>query len=199
VAGDAGATALNVVTNAGLVRLGVVSDLVDKAFYILTAMAFYLLLKHVSQRAAAALLIFAGLAVAIASLNTLFLFEGLQIALSPVYLATWGTTGVNAMVLLMLDMQHYGLLIAQIFFGLWLAPMGYLAFRSGQFPRALGVMLIVASGCYLIDLLATFLVPEVGHLIHGVVVIPCIIGEVWMVLYLLTIGLRIPKIAQAKA
>jgi len=199
VAGDAGATALNVVTNAGLVRLGVVSDLVDQAFYILTAMAFYLLLKHVSQRAAAALLIFAGLAVAIASLNTLFLFEGLQIALSPVYLATWGTTGVNAMVLLMLDMQHYGLLIAQIFFGLWLAPMGYLAFRSGQFPRALGVMLIVASGCYLIDLLATFLVPEVGHLIHGVVVIPCIIGEVWMVLYLLTIGLRIPKIAQAKA
>ena len=60
-------------------------------------------------------------------------------------------------------------------------------------------MLIVASGCYLIDLLATFLVPEVGHLIHGVVVIPCIIGEVWIVLYLLTIGLRIQKIAQAKA
>ena len=89
VAGNAGATALNVVTNAGLVRLAVVSDLVDQAFYILTAMAFYLLLKHVSQRAAAALLIFAGLAVAIASLNTLFLFEGLQIALSPVYLAAW--------------------------------------------------------------------------------------------------------------
>lgn len=196
-AGDAATTALNVVTNAGLVRLGVVSDLLDQAFYIFTAMAFYLLLKHVSQRAAAALLIFAGLAVAIASLNTLFLFEGLQIATSPTYLSAWGTTGVNAMVLLMLDMQHYGLLIAQIFFGLWLAPMGYLAYRSKQFPKALGVMLIVASGCYLIDLLAAFLVPEIGQMIHGVIVIPCAVAEIWMVLYLLIIGVRTPKTVQA--
>ena len=30
-------------------------------------------------------------------------------------------------------------------------------------------------------------------MIHGVVVIPCIIGEVWMVLYLLTVGVRLPK------
>ncbi len=192
-AGDAATTALNVVSNAGLVRLGVASDLLDQVFYILTAMALYQQLKHVSQRAAAALLIFAGLAVATASLNTLFLFEGLQIATSSTYLAAWGTTGVNAMVLLMLDMQHHGLLIAQIFFGLWLAPMGYLAYKSGQFPKALGVVLIVAAGCYLVDTFAAFLAPGFGQMIHGVVVIPCIIGEVWMVLYLLTVGVRLPK------
>lgn len=192
-AGDAATTAMNVVTNAGLVRLGVVSDLLDQAFYVFTAMAFYLLLKHVSQRAAVALVIFASLAVAIASLNTLFLFEGLQIATSATYLTAWGTTGVNAMVLLMLDMQHYGLLIAQIFFGLWLAPMGYLAYKSGQFPKALGVLLIIACGCYLVDLLAAFLVPEVGQMIHGFVVIPCAVAEIWMVLYLLIVGVRTPK------
>ncbi|MEO9230431.1 MAG: DUF4386 domain-containing protein [Devosia sp.] len=192
-AGDAATTAMNVVTNAGLVRLGVVSDLLDQAFYIFTAMAFYLLLKHVSQRAAAALLIFAGLAVAIGSLNALFLFEGLQIATSATYVTAWGATGVNAMVLLMLDMQHYGLLIAQIFFGLWLAPMGYLAYKSGQFPKPLGILLIVASACYLVDLLAAFLVPEFGLMIHGFVVIPCAVAEIWVVLYLLIIGVRTPK------
>jgi hypothetical protein len=194
-AGDAATTALNVITNAGLVRLAVVSDLLDQAFFISTAMAFYFLLKHVSQRAAAALLIFASLAVAIASLNTLFLFEGLQIATGPTYLAAWGTAGVNAMVLLMIELQHYGLLVAQIFFGLWLAPMGYLAYKSKQFPKALGVLLIIACGCYLIDLLAAFLVPEFGHMIHGYVVIPCAVAEIWMVLYLLTIGVRTPKMS----
>jgi hypothetical protein len=192
-AGDAAKTAMNVVTNAGLIRLGVVADLLDQAFYAFTAMAFYLLLKHVSQRAAAALVIFACLAVAIASLNTLFLFEGMQIATSAAYLSAWGATGVNAMVLLMIEMQHYGLLIAQIFFGLWLAPMGYLAFRSGQFPKALGVLLIAACGCYLVDLLAAFLVPELGQTIHGFIVIPCAVAEIWMVLYLLVIGVKAPR------
>jgi hypothetical protein len=57
--------------------------------------------------------------------------------------------GSNALVLL-LDTQHYGYLIAQIFFGLWLVPLGYLAYKSGSFPRALGVLLVVAGGCYLV-------------------------------------------------
>ena len=49
------------------------------------------------------------------------------------------------MVLLLLDAQHYGILVAQIFFGLWLVPLGYLAYKSGMFPRALGVTLIVGA------------------------------------------------------
>jgi hypothetical protein len=32
-------------------------------------------------------------------------------------------------VFLLLDIQHY-VLIAQIFFGLWLVPLGYLAYKS---------------------------------------------------------------------
>jgi hypothetical protein len=191
--GDAATTAMNVVNNGMLVRLGVGADLVNQVFFVLTAMAFYQLFKHVGQRAAAALLIFAMLAVAIGSLNALFLFEGLQIATGATYLAAWGAIGVNAMVLLMLDMHHYGLPIAQIFFGLWLAPMGYLAFKSRQFPKALGVILIIASVCYLIDMLAAFLLPEFGQMIHGFIIIPCAVAEVWMVLYLLIIGVRTPK------
>ena len=51
------------------------------------------------------------------------------------------------MVLLLLDTQHYGILIAQIFFGLWLVPLGYLAYKSsGMFPKWLGVLLIVGGG-----------------------------------------------------
>jgi len=90
-------------------------------------------------------------------------------------------------------MQHHGFLIAQIFFGLWLVPMGYLAYKSGMFPKALGVVLVVAGVCYLVDMLARFLVPDFGARIHTfVAVIPTLIAEVWMVLYLLVRGVRTP-------
>ncbi|HEV2457209.1 MAG TPA: DUF4386 domain-containing protein, partial [Ktedonobacterales bacterium] len=75
--------------------------------------------------------------------------------------------------LLLLDAQHYGILIAQIFFGLWLVPLGYLAYRSsGMFPKWLGVLLTVGGVSYLVDMLAAFLVPDVGQTIHAFVVIP---------------------------
>ena len=57
---------------------------------------------------------------------------------------------------------------------------------------------MVAGGCYLVDLLAAFLVLEFGQLIHGFITIPCIIAEVWLAGYLLTVGMNTKKKAQAK-
>lgn len=193
VAGDAAATTMNVVTNAGLVRLGVVADLANQVFFIFLALTLYGLLRHVRLGVARAMLALVAIAVAIGSLNAVFLFEGLQVATGASYLTAWGTAGVNAMVMVLLDMQHYGLLIAQIFFGLWLAPLGYLAYRSGLFPKALAGVLVLGTICYLVDVLAAFLFPDIGRMIHGFVVIPCAVAEIWMVFYLLAIGVRTPK------
>ena len=49
VAGDAAATAAAVVANAGLVRLGVVSDLLDQTFFVFLALSLYVLLQHVQS------------------------------------------------------------------------------------------------------------------------------------------------------
>jgi hypothetical protein len=196
VAGDAAATATNVIANPGLVRLGVIADLVDQAFFVFTVMALYLLLRHVQRSVAGAMVIFVILAVAIASLNTVFEFEGLRVATDPAYLAAFGQAGLNALVLMLLDMQHYGLLIAQIFFGLWLIPLGTLAYRSEMFPKALGIALVVGGVCYLVDLLAAFALPDVSRVIHGYVVIPCAIAEIWMVAYLLIFGVNTARTGQ---
>src|SRR5450759_851622 len=66
----------------------------------------------------------------------------------------------NALAMLLLDLQHYGYAIAGIFFGLWLMPLGYLAVKSGMFPKALGVVLVVGGASYLVDKLAAFVAPE---------------------------------------
>ena len=194
VAGDAAATTGNVIANVGLVRLGVVADLADQTLFVFLALTLYLLLKHVRQSAARAILVLVALASGITCLNTLFEFEGLRIATGAVDLGSIGTAGSQALVLLLLDAQHYGLLIAQIFFGLWLVPLGYLAYKSaGMFPKWLGVLLIVGGICYLVDVLAAFLVPDVGQTIHAFVVIPSAIAELTMVGYLLVIGVKTAK------
>ena len=193
VAGNAAATAENVVANAGLVRIGIVSDLLDGTFFIFLAITLYVLLKHVHKSVAFAMVVLVALAVGIVSLNAVFEFEGLRVATDSSYVAAFGAVGSNALVLTLLDMQHYGLLIAQIFFGLWLAPLGYLAYTSGLFPKALGVLLIVGAVCYLVDLLAAFLVPDIGQKIHTFVVIPSAIAEISMVGYLLMMGVKTAK------
>src|SRR5205085_8943640 len=186
------ATAGNVVANAGLVRMGVVAHLLDGTCLIFLALTLYILLQHVHKSVARAMVVLVAIATGILCLNAVFEFEGLRVATDSSYAAAFGTVGSNALVLLLLDTQHYGTLIAQVFFGLWLVPLGYLAYRSGWFPKWLGVVLIVGGVCYLVDLLAAFLVPDFGQNIHTFVVIPSAIAEISMVLYLLVKGVKVP-------
>ena len=59
-------------------------------------------------------------------------------------------------------------------------------------PKALGVVLVAAIVSYLLDVLAAFLVPGVATQIHPFLTIVPIIAEVWMLLYLLVKGVKVP-------
>src|ERR1700737_2251242 len=154
VAGDAAKTAGNLITNSGLGRIGVVADLVQATVWVFVALTLYRLLRHVNKSAASAMVVLAAIGAGITMLNAVFEVEGLRVATGAVNLGAFGAAGSNALALLLVDAHYYGLLIASIFFGLWLVPLGYLAFRSGWFPKALGVVLIAAGGCYLVDVFA---------------------------------------------
>src|SRR6266702_2374666 len=146
VAGNAATTASNLLANSGLVRLGGVGDLLEPTVFVFLGMPLYLLLKHVNKSVASAMVVLVAISTGITCLSAVFEFEGLRVATGAVNLAAFGTAGSNALVLLLLDTQHYGILIAQIFFGLWLVPLGYLAYKSaGWFPKWLGVLLVVGG------------------------------------------------------
>ena len=97
------------------------------------------------------MVIFVVLQVGITCLNLVHQFGALMVATQPSYANGFGDEGTDTLVLLLMELQHNGYLVAQIFFGLWLFPLGLLAYRSGMFPRALGVLLMVATGAYLVD------------------------------------------------
>jgi hypothetical protein len=190
VAGNAAATAGNVVAHAGLVRMGVVAHLLDGTFFVFLAMVLFVLLRDVQENVARAMLVLVVLATGIICLNAIFQFEGLRVATDPSYATAFGAAGANALVLLLLDIQHYGTLSAQVFFGLWLVPLGVLAHRSQLFPKWLAVLLVAGGACYVVDLLAAFLAPDLAQKIHAFVIIPSAIAEISMVLYLLIVGVK---------
>jgi hypothetical protein len=193
IPGNAVTTAANVAANAGLVRLGVVADLFQGAEWVFLAMTLYLLLKHVHQNSARAMVVLVAIGAAIVCLNEVFQFESVRVATDSAYAAAFGTAGSSALVLLLLEIHHYGFLAAQIFFGLWLMPLGYLAYKSAMFPKALGVALVLGGACYLVGLLAVFLVPDFGEKINTFVTLPSAIAEISMLVYLLVVGVKTTK------
>lgn len=144
--GDAAATADNIRASATLFRLGLLSNLVAGTLWLLTAMALYLLLKHVNQLVAAAMVIFVAVSAAGNVPNLLNQYTALVIAIDDAYTRTFGKTGADALTRLFVDMQSNGSTLGAMLIGLWLVPLGYLVIRSGYFPKVLGVLLII--GCF---------------------------------------------------
>lgn len=194
-AGNAAVTTGNVIAHTSLVRMSVVAHLLDGTFFVFTALALYILLQHVNKNVARAMVILVVLASGIICLNAVFQFEALRVATGAVNLSSLGHAGSNATVLLLLDIQHYGTLIAQVFFGLWLIPLGYLIYKSGWFSKALAVVLVIGGVCYLIDLLAAFLVTDFSQKASTIITIPSAIAEIWTVGYLLFVGVKTKKSA----
>lgn len=184
-AGDPSATAANVAAHASALRLVLLCELAAMVCYVLTAMALYALLRHVDQGSAAAMVVFAAIGAAIMGAVALAQITALSVATDGAYPAALGPRGSDALVVALLRLGASANLGAEVFFGLWLLPMGYLTFRSGYLPRALGVLLVVGGLGYLVDLVETLLLPGVGPTLAPYVLMPAVVAEFWMVGYLL--------------
>ena len=185
------ATAENIRDSATLFRAGFVADLVQPTLFLLTAMALYLLLRGANELVARAMVLIVAVSVAIICLNLLNQWVALQVATDEAFGRAFGPAGSDALARLFAGMHHDGYLIAQIFFGLWLLPLGYLVVKSGWFPAWIGVLLIAGCFGYLVDTFVTFLAADVADTIEAIVVAPAAIGELSFVAYLLIKGVRV--------
>lgn len=159
VPGNGVATASNIMTSGSLFRVAFISDLIMATVFLLFAWALYVLLKPANKNIALLFVLLATASVAILSLNLLNQFAILILLSDAGYLAAFGADQLNALVLLFADLQYYGYYIAQISFGLWLVPLGYLAIKSGFLPRILGMLLIIAAFGHMSGSFAAFLLP----------------------------------------
>ncbi len=189
VPGDIAATVRNIMANQTLFRVSIVSALLTQLVQIFVVLYLYKVLKPVNKNYASLMVVFILVAVPIAMLNELNQFAVLLLLNGTDYLKFFTTDQMYALVNLLLDLRQSGIFVAQIFWGLWLFPMGYLTFKSGFLPKIIGALLIVACFGYLIDSFIFFFVPGFGIEFSEYT----FVGELLMTLWLLIKGVNVEQ------
>lgn len=149
VPGDAAATARNILQSEWLLRAGTLSLVISQVLFVLLVMALYRILESVNKRQAALMVVLALVQVPVLCLSEASHVAALGILTGPAGAAA--SPGLQAQAMLLLQMRASGIVVAQVFMGLWLVPLGLLVFRSGFLPRALGILLLIAGAGYGID------------------------------------------------
>jgi hypothetical protein len=187
VPGDAAATARNLVASAALYRLGMVGGLVMMIAFLCYGVLLYQLLAAVNRRQALIMLTLVVASVPLYMLNEVNQFAALQMA----------SEGLPDQVRLSLELHRFGNLVASIFFGLWLIPLGLLVYQSGFLPRFLGVLLIVGSPGYVVLFVQAFLFPgSEGTLWTSPLLIITHLAEAALLLWLLIKGVNVSRWAE---
>lgn len=159
VPGDAATTTSHLIASELLFRMGVASQWVTYLAFLVLPLPLYALLKPVHKGAARLMVLFVVVSVPIGMLSTLDDLSALSLVSGADYLTAFTPAQIQAQVMHFLSLHDSGYLIGQIFFGLWLMPLGYLVYRSGFFPRILGILLILGGLYQLVDTFTTLLFP----------------------------------------
>jgi len=195
VAADAAATAQNILQNALLLRAGVLSDIVMALSYLLTALALDRLLRPVDRDLSMRMVLFAAAGSVILLVNTLFEFL-------PLVLVSLQPGAINAEQLQELAQICFlananGYMIGQVFFALWVFPLGLLIWRSKFIPKVFGVLFLIETFCGLLAVAAHFLLGSRD--VADVLLLPGTIAEFAFLFFLLIRGVNAPKNAEIRA
>jgi hypothetical protein len=193
IAGDMGATANNINANEFLFRIGFVSDLIMMIVYVLLPLALYKLFSEVNKNLSIIMVIFVMLGTSINMINLLNEFSALHMLSGTEYLSAFTDAQLQAKAMLSYDLYLHGYEIANIYFGLWLIPLGLLVYKSGFLPKALGILLIVGGSGLLMNVFVHFLFPSY-LIINAILLIPQIIAEILFMLWILIRGINESKV-----
>jgi hypothetical protein len=197
VDGDAAATFNHLVASESLFRSGLVVDVIAHVAFLLLPLVLYRLLSPVNRAAATAMVAFAVVSVPIDLLAVADQLDAVTFLHDETIRHVLTTDQMHAKVRASLDAFDNKILIAQIFWGLWLFPFGYLVFRSGFLPRILGILLMLGCFSYLITFFTQMFHP--GYDVPGYVMWPAAFGEMGTALWLLILGVRKTELGDAQA
>lgn len=186
--GDAATTADSLLASAGLFRTGIAVELIGQVVFVMLVLALFDLLKVVNRKWATLMVVLVLIAVTITCLNMVNQFAALAVVEGGSAVALLGAGQHEALASLFLDLHRFGYsVVAQIFFGLWLLPLGALIYLSGFMPRLIGALLVIAGGGYLADVLLQLLAPATSVTLSEFT----FVGEVLLMLWLLIGGVNV--------
>jgi len=121
-----------------LFRVGIFGELLSSVTFIFLIMVLYRLLSGVNKTYASLMVILVLVSVTAGFVNSLNNIAALRLFRGGDLLAVFDNRQRDARPMPFLGLHQQGLVVNEIFWGLWRFPFGLRVFRSGFFPRILG-------------------------------------------------------------
>ena len=188
--GDASQVYQAMMTNEGSFRLGLVVALTTGFLFLATAWGLYVLLRRVNENLALLFLLLNAVGVAIQGASMLSLVSAMLQGDGASHMQAYSAAQLEGLAYLSINVYKMGWVTAQLFFGTWLFPLGYLVYRSGFLPRFLGVLLVLDGVAVLIWFLQALLLPDYPA-IHYPGLALSFVAELGLGLWLLVKGVKV--------
>ena len=192
---DAAETSARILANPLLYRAGILSDIVMSLSYLLTAMALYRLLNTVDEGQARAMVLFAAAGSVILMVNVLN--EYMPLIYTSAQTGAFSAAEIGELSRFSFVAYNNGYMIGQVFFALWVLPLGILICCSGFIPKVFGILFLVEAGCGLLSVAAHFLLGNAT--ITNLLLLPGTVAEFAFLFYLLLRGINEKKLVKATA
>ncbi len=195
---DAASTIIHIQAHETSFRLGIVLSLYSIVLFLLAAWELYVLLKPVNDNLALLFLILNLGGFVVWCLSLLPVYASLLLLSGGESLRAFLPEQLRELAMVLINMRKSGAVIAQVPYGVWLLPLGYLVYKSGFLPKILGVLLIADFVAEMIYVLQRFLLPQ-----YAALATPCwavsFIAEAGLALWLLVMGVKVRKPILASA
>jgi len=196
VMGDATATAANILSHQVLFQWHIAVSVLSNLVFVATVLVLYKLLEPVQKdlaRLMAITVIIAAPAGFVSAANEAATLTFLR---DPAFLGVFGKAQSQAIAMLFVNYDSAGLLVSELFWGLWLLPLAVLVYRSGFIPRFLGVWLAINGVTYVVLSVLRLAAPGLTNGAFNLMM-PLLLGEVAFMLWLVIIGARRRQPARA--
>jgi len=188
--GDAQQVYQALVADVWSFRLGLVVALISAFLFLMAAWGLYVLLRPVDQHLALLFLLLNVVGVAIQCASMFALISALLLGDGSSRMQAYSAAQLEGLAYLSINLYKTGFVTAQLFFGAWLFPLGYLVYRSGYLPRFLGVLLILDGFAVLIWFLQGLLLPAYDAISYPGLAVS-FVAEVGLALWLLAKGVKV--------
>lgn len=189
IPGDSVSTAKNIISNELLFRTGFLNDIISNTIFLFLALVLYRLLKLVNVNIAKIML-----TLVIVQIPCVFIMETFNITalmiLKGEILKTFELGQRQELAMLFLNINDYGTLPLEMFWGLWLLPFGLLVFKSEFIPRVFGILLVIGGIAYMIDSTIGMLFPVYSSIVKYPTLLLVVIGEISITLWFLIKGVK---------
>jgi hypothetical protein len=157
---DLAATAHNIQQSILFFRVSFVTEIVATLLFLCATWSYYVLLKPVGKNLALLLVLLNLTGVAVECASAITRFGALKCLTDTDLLHGFTADQMQVLAMLLLRVGGSGLIVANLFYGAWLFPFGWLVYKSGFIPRFWGVLLFADCFCLWICFVQMCLFPE---------------------------------------